>query len=241
MAAGPRGKRVREGFERSPHAVRLFPSLAGETADMAFARGEPLFVQGEPADAVFLIQLGKVKVTVLSETGKEAVIAILDAGDFCGENCLAGQNVRTASAEAMTECVALRIERGAATRLLRSNAEFSDLFVAHLLARNARVESDLIDQLFNSSEKRLARLLLILAKPGKGHAAPIDPPLSQEMLAEMIGTTRSRVSHFMNRFRQAGFIKYNGHSGQLEIHESLINVVLAAESEAGVVQRAART
>jgi CRP-like cAMP-binding protein len=208
---------------------------------MAFARGQSLFAQGEPAEGVFLIQRGKVKVTVLSETGKEAVIAILGDGDFCGENCLAGQPLRTASAEAMTECTALRIDRATAVRLLQSKSEFSDLFVGYLLARNARVESDLIDQLFNSSEKRLARLLLILAKPGKPHASgPIDPPLSQEMLAEMIGTTRSRVSHFMNKFRQLGFIKYNGHSGQLEVHESLSNVVLDSDADHDHAQSAAR-
>jgi CRP-like cAMP-binding protein len=139
----------------------------------------------------------------------------------------------------MTECAVLRIERGAAHRLLHANTEFSNRLVSHLLARNIRVESDLIDQLFNNSEKRLARLLLILAKPANGRAGPIDPPLSQETLAEMIGTTRSRVSHFMNKFRQAGFIKYNGHSGQLEIHETLINVVIEAEDDTGRVRSAA--
>lgn len=222
---------MREAPERNPPTARVFSNPGSEAAELTFARGERLFVQGEPANAVFLIRRGKVKVTVLSETGKEAVIAILDAGDFCGENCLAGQTLRAASAEAMTDCAAQRIERTAAARLLHDNAEFSEGFVAYLLVRNARVESDLIDQLFNSSEKRLARLLLILAKSGRGLAAgPIDPPLSQEMLAEMIGTTRSRVSHFMNKFRQAGFIKYNGHNGQLEVHESLIKIVVDTET-----------
>jgi CRP/FNR family transcriptional regulator, cyclic AMP receptor protein len=199
----------------------------GRATEHSFRRGQALFVQGARADALFYIRHGKVKVTVLSEHGKEAVIAILEAGNFCGENCLVGQTLRTASTEAMTDCTALRIDRDAALQLIQNNAGFSDVVLRHLLARNMRIESDLIDQLFNSSEKRLARLLLILAGAGKeGATRSVEPPISQEMLAEMIGTTRSRVSHFMNKFRQLGFISYNGHSGQLEVHKTLSSVVV---------------
>jgi CRP-like cAMP-binding protein len=165
-----------------------------------------------------------VKVSVVSEHGKEAVIAILAKGDFCGEGCLGGQTVRMASVRAMINTIATRLEKGAVMRMLREDKAFSEQFTAYLLARNIRVEADLVDQLFNSSEKRLARILLILANFGKdGKPEPIIPAISQETLAEMIGTTRSRVSFFMNKFRQLGFIDYNGH---IEVHSSLLNVVL---------------
>jgi CRP/FNR family cyclic AMP-dependent transcriptional regulator len=165
-----------------------------------------------------------VKVTVLSEQGKEAIVAILGAGDFCGEGCLAGQPQRMATATAMEDSKIMRVEKAAMIRLLHDESEFSERFTAHLLARNVRVEADLVDQLFNSSEKRLARVLLILANFGKeGKPEPVIAKISQETLAEMIGTTRSRVSLFMNKFRKLGFIDYNGH---LEIHSSLLNVVL---------------
>jgi CRP/FNR family transcriptional regulator, cyclic AMP receptor protein len=183
-----------------------------------------LFSQGEAADSVFYIQEGKVKMTVLSEQGKEAIVAILGAGDFCGEGCLAGQPRRMATADAMEECKIMRLEKAAMIRLLHDEPEFSERFMSHLLARNVRVEADLVDQLFNSSEKRLARLLLILANFGKeGKPEPVIAKISQETLAEMIGTTRSRVSFFMNKFRKMGLIDYNGH---LQIHSSLLNVVL---------------
>ena len=201
--------------------------ISGVRSDIAFRKDQELFAQGEPADSVFYIQEGRVKVSVLSEQGKEAVIAILEAGDFCGEGCLGGQMVRMASVVAMTDCVAIRMEKTAIIGMFHDHEEFSKLFTAHLLARNIRVESDLVDQLFNSSEKRLARLLLILANFGKeGRPEPIIPMISQETLAEMIGTTRSRVSFFMNKFRQLGFIDYNGH---IEVHSSLLNVVLHDE------------
>ena len=174
-----------------------------------------------------LIQEGKVKLTVLSEQGKEAIVAILGTGDFCGEGCLAGQPRRMATAAAMEESAIMRLEKAAMIRILHDEPEFSARFMSHLLARNIRVEADLVDQLFNSSEKRLARLLLILAKYGKeGKPEPVIAKISQETLAEMIGTTRSRVSFFMNRFRKMGLIDYNGH---LEIHSSLLNVVLHDE------------
>ena len=185
---------------------------------------QPVFAQGEPADSVFYIQEGKVKVTVLSEQGKEAIVAILGAGDFCGEGCLAGQPRRMATAAAMEDSKIMRLEKSAMIRLLHDEPEFSERFMAHLLARNVRVEADLVDQLFNSSEKRLARVLLILANFGKeAKPEPVIAKISQGTLAEMIGTTRSRVSFFMNRFRKMGLIDYNG---QLRIHSSLLNVIL---------------
>jgi len=205
----------------------LLTSLAGlngETSTINLQKDQLLFAQGDPADAVFYIEDGKVKITVLSEQGKEAVVAILTAGDFCGEGCLAGQVLRIGTVAAMTGCVVHRMEKTAVIRLIHDQPAFSELFTAYLLARNVRVEADLIDQLFNSSEKRLARLLLILANFGKeGKPEPIIPAISQETLAEMIGTTRSRVSFFMNKFRQLGFIDYNGH---VEVHSSLLSVVL---------------
>jgi CRP-like cAMP-binding protein len=201
----------------------------GETSPIKLRKDQVLFAQGDPADSVFYIQEGQIKVTVLSEQGKEAVVAILAAGDFCGEGCLGGQTVRMASVVAMTDCVASRMKKADVIRRLHEDRKFSELFTAHLLARNIRVEADLVDQLFNSSEKRLARLLLILANFGKeGKPEAIIPPISQETLAEMIGTTRSRVNFFMNKFRQLGFIDYSG-SGQLEIHSSLLNMVLHEE------------
>jgi CRP/FNR family cyclic AMP-dependent transcriptional regulator len=183
-----------------------------------------VFAQGDPADSVFYIQDGKVKLTVVSEQGKEAVVAILGADEFCGEGCLAGQPRRMATAVAMTECEIMRLEKAAIIRVLHEEPAFSEMFVSHLLARTVRVEADLVDQLFNSSEKRLARALLLLANFGKeGRPQPIVAKVSQETLAEMIGTTRSRVSHFMNKFRQLGLIDYNGH---IEVHSALLNVVL---------------
>ena len=183
-----------------------------------------IFSQGEAADAVFYIKKGKVKVTVLSKQGKEAVVALLGTDEFLGEGCLIGQPKRLATATAMSECVTMRVEKAEIIRVLQDEPAFSQMFVSHVLARNARVEEDLVDQLFNSTEKRLARLLLLLANFGKeGRPEPLVAKISQETLAEMIGTTRSRVSHFMNKFRDAGFIEYNGH---LEVHSSLLSVVL---------------
>ena len=189
-----------------------------------YRQGQTVFSQGEAADSVFYIQKGKVKVTVVSEQGKEAVVAILKMDEFFGEGCLSGQPRRMATATAMTECEIMRLEKEAVTRALRDEPAFSEMFVAHLLARTIRVEADLVDQLFNSSEKRLARALLLLANFGKeGRPEPIIAKVSQETLAEMIGTTRSRVSFFMNKFRKLGFISYNG---TIEVHSSLLGVVL---------------
>jgi len=206
----------------------LSASVSGLRTDIKLLKGQILFTQGHPADSLYYIQEGRVKISVVSEQGKEAVIAILDAGDFTGEGCLGEQAVRMATAVPMTDCVVTRLEKAAVIRLMRENKAFSEQFMAHLLARNIRVEADLVDHLFNSSEKRLARVLLILANFGKdGKPEPIIPTISQETLAEMIGTTRSRVSFFMNKFRQQGFIDYNGH---IEVHSSLLNVLLVDET-----------
>ena len=187
---------------------------------------EAAFSQGDPANAVFYIQKGKVQLTVVSKIGKEATIAILGEGGFFGEGSLAGQALRMGSATAMTDCELLRIDRKEMMLALHQEHTFSDLFVAYLLARNIRYEEDLVDQLFNSSEKRLARILLLLAHFGKeGVPETVIPKISQETLADMIGTTRSRVSFFMNRFRKLGFVAYSGGSG-LQVHSSLLNVVL---------------
>jgi CRP/FNR family cyclic AMP-dependent transcriptional regulator len=198
-----------------------------------YRSGKAIFSQGNSADAVFYIQKGQVKVTVVSEQGKEAIVAVLGPDEFCGERCLTGQPRRLATATAMTECGIMRLEKAAIVRVLLEEPAFSEMFVSHLLARTIRVEADLVDQLFNSSEKRLARALLLLANFGKegkegkeGRPEPIVAKISQETLAEMIGTTRGRVSHFMNKFRKLGLINYNGH---LEIHSSLLNVVLHDE------------
>ena len=189
-----------------------------------FSKKQTIFVQGDPSDAVFYIQKGKVRLTVVSKSGKEATIGILNEGDFFGESCLTGRFLRLGSATAMTECSVMRIEKKSMMEVLHREHAFSDMFVAYLLKRNIRYEEDLVDQLFNSSEKRLARILLLLAQFGKdGKPEVAIPKISQETLAEMIGTTRSRVSFFMNRFRKLGFIRYNG---ELEIHSSLLNVVL---------------
>ncbi len=192
---------------------------------VAFPRKQAIFAQGDAADAVFYIQQGKVRLSVVSKIGREATLGILSEGQFFGEGSLAGQALRMGSATAMTECELLRIDKKAMMLALHREHTFSDLFVAYLLARNIRYEEDLVDQLFNSSEKRLARLLLLLAHFGKeGIPETVIPKISQETLAEMIGTTRSRVSFFMNRFRELGFVDY-GDSG-LQVHSSLLNIVL---------------
>jgi CRP/FNR family cyclic AMP-dependent transcriptional regulator len=219
----------RSNAVKPKRAPRFDPAVFLETAAKGrvvstHPRKNVIFAQGDAADAVFYIKKGKVKVTVVSTQGKEAVVAILGVDEFVGEGCLIGQPKRLATASAMTECVTMKVDKAEIRRVLQDEPTFSKMFVAHILARNARVEEDLVDQLFNSTEKRLARVLLLLANFGKeGRPEPIAAKISQETLAEMIGTTRSRVSHFMNKFRQMGFIDYNGH---LEIHSSLLSVVL---------------
>jgi CRP/FNR family cyclic AMP-dependent transcriptional regulator len=204
---------------------RSFLAKVGEGRSIARYRNDQIvFRQGDPADAVFYIQKGKLKVTVVSEQGKEAVVAILGPDEFFGEACLAGQVQRIATVATMTESVIVRMEKAAIVRVIHEEPAFSEMFIAHLLGRTIRVEADLVDQLFNSSEKRLARLLLLLANFGKeGKPVPMIAKISQETLAEMIGTTRSRVSFFMNNFRKLGLIDYNG---GIEVHSSLLNVVL---------------
>ena len=196
--------------------------------NLTVSKKQGIFAQGDAADAVFYIQKGKVQLTVVSKIGKEATIAMLGQGNFFGEGSLAGQSFRMGSAEAMTDCQLLRIEKKAMMDALHREPALSEVFVAYLLARNVRYEEDLVDQLFNSSEKRLARVLLMLAHFGKeGVPETVVPKISQETLAEMVGTTRSRVSFFMNRFRKLGFINYaGGDEGGLQVHSSLLNVVL---------------
>jgi CRP-like cAMP-binding protein len=209
---------------------KIFLAKVGEGKTISkYRKDQVVFSQGEVADAVFYIQQGKVKLTVVSEQGKEAVIAILGLGQFFGEACLNGHPLRIATTRAVDDCVITRIEKATMIATIHSEPEFSELFMSYLLTRSSRIEEDLIDQLFNSSEKRLARLLLLLANFGKeGRPEPILGKFSQETLAEMIGTTRSRVSFFMNKFRKLGFIEYNG---QIEVHNSLLNVVLHDKPE----------
>ena len=201
-------------------------TMNGGRTIVDYATGQVVFAQGDPADAVFYIQGGKVKIAVTSDQGKEAVVAILGAGAFFGEGCLIGQPLRLAAATAMTECTITRVDKSSMVRVIHAEPLFAERFMAHahLMTRNSRVEEDLVDQLFNSSEKRLARVLLLLANFGKeGRPEPITTRISQETLAEMIGTTRPRVSFFMNKFRKLGFIDYNG---ELHVHNSLLSVVL---------------
>ena len=207
----------------------FFARVGAGKPTLEFRKNQTIFVQGDVADTVFYLQKGRIKLSVLSEQGKEAVVAILEPGQFFGEGCMNGHRLRIATTTAMEPCVVTAITKEAMLALLHDNPAFSELFMAHLLKRNSRIEGDLIDQLFNSSEKRLARLLLLLAHFGKeGSPQPIHPNISQETLAEMIGTTRSRVSFFMNKFRKLGFIDYNGN---IEVHNSLLNAVLHDKPE----------
>ncbi len=231
MSQAPRSKAIKgmqtaKNAGGAPFDPAVFLATAAIGRDICkFSKKEVIFSQGKDADAVFYIKKGKVKVAVLSKQGKEAIVALLGADEFLGEGCLLGQSKRLATASALTECEMMRVEKTEIQRVIRDEPAFSQMFVSHILARNARIEEDLVDQLFNSTEKRLARLLLLLANFGKeGRPEPILAKISQETLAEMIGTTRSRVSHFMNKFRKLGFIEYNGH---LEVHSSLLGVLLA--------------
>ena len=204
----------------------LLIGLAGAKTGIEYGANRIIFRQGDRADAVFFIRKGKVKVAVTSNQGKEAIVAILDGGEFFGEGCLAGQPLCIATATAMTDCSLARIEKALMARMLHEEHHVSELFVTHLLSRNIRYEGDLVDQLFNSSEKRLARTLLLLAHFGKeNRAETILPSINQENLAQIVGTTRSRVSHFMNKFRKLGFVDYTG-SGGLTVNSGLLSVVL---------------
>ena len=217
---------TKSGVKKRDFDPKEFLATIGEGRKVvAFPKKEIIFTQGDPADAVFYIQQGKIRLTVVSKIGKEATLGILSEGEFFGEGGLAGQPLRMVSATAMTDCELMRIDKKAMMLALHQEHTLSDLFTAYLLGRNIRYEADLVDQLFNSSEKRLARILLLLAHFGKeGMPETVIPKISQETLAEMIGTTRSRVSFFMNRFRKLGFLNY-GESG-MQVHSSLLNVVL---------------
>ena len=205
---------------------KFLATINGGRKILAFAKKQTIFSQGDPSDAVFYVRQGKVKLNVVSTIGKEATIAVLNEGDFFGEGCLTGQPLRLGSATAMTDCSVMRIEKQAMAKVLHREHAFADMFVAYLLTRNIRYEADLVDQLFNSSEKRLARVLLLLAHFGKdGKPETVIPMMSQETLAEMVGTTRSRVSFFMNKFRALGFVAYDGRN-QLQVHSSLLNIIL---------------
>jgi CRP/FNR family cyclic AMP-dependent transcriptional regulator len=216
---------VATATKKHPFDVDVFlHTVDGGRSVSNYRKNEKVFSQGDPADSVFYIQEGNVKVCVISKQGKEAVIALNGTGDFFGEGCLTGQPLRLATVTAMGNCVITRLDKAAIVRVLHEQPKFSELFMSYLLIRNARVQEDLIDQLFNSSEKRLARVLLLMANFGKeGRPERVIAKISQETLAEMVGTTRSRVSSFMNKFRKLGFVNYNG---DLEIHNSLLNVVL---------------
>src|SRR5487761_181133 len=205
----------------------LLAGISGaNTFSLEYGANRSIFRQGDPADSVFYLRQGKVKISVTSQHGKEAIVAILNSGEFFGEGCLAGQPLRIASATAMTDCSLARIEKPLMARMLHEQRDLSELFVTHLLSRNARYEEDLVDQLFNSSEKRLARILLLLAHFGKeSRSETILPSINQENLAQMVGTTRSRVSHFMNKFKKLGFVDYDG--GALTVNNSLLSVLLS--------------
>ena len=219
------GKSTKNAFDPKAFLAKVG---SGKTI-LKFEKGQHVFKQGDVADTVFYIQKGRVKLTVLSEQGKEAVVGILNSAQFFGEGCLNGQAVRVGTARAMEECVITSITRKAMLAALRKEPTFSELFMTYLVTRSNRIEEDLIDQLFNSSEKRLARLLLLLANFGKnGRPTPIDASINQATLAEMIGTTRSRVSFFLNKFRKLGLISYNG---KIEVHRSLLNAVLYEKPE----------
>jgi CRP-like cAMP-binding protein len=209
----------------APFDPKVFLARVGHgRTSLSYRKDDVIFSQDRPADSVFYIRKGKIKLTVESAQGKEAVVALLGPGDFFGEGCLNGQTLRSATAWAMIDSEVTRVTKAEMVRVLHAEPAFGELFTAHLLARNSHVEADLIDQLFNSSEKRLARTLLLLANFGKeGGPQPITTPITQETLAGIVGTTRSRVSYFMNKFRKLGFIDYNGH---LEVHSSLLTVVL---------------
>ena len=202
----------------------IIAAVGAGRSNVTYQRGRPIFRQGDAADAVFYIQKGKVQITVVSEQGKEGVIAMLEPGEFFGEGCLAGQPLHMATASAMAECAIVRVEKDVMIRGLRDVPTFAQLFMAFLLSRNVQIEADLVDQLFNSSEKRLARVLLLLASFGKdGKMETVIPQINQEILAARVGTTRSRINFFMNKFRKLGFIEYNG---TLKVHSSLLNVIV---------------
>ena len=222
----PRKLRAKESAALSPRVVMA--TTNGMGSGLKLPAHEAVFRQGDPADAIFYVRTGKVQLTVISDQGKEAFVALFGPGDFFGEGCLAGQTVRLATAVATTPSNIVRIDRASMVRLLHENEDFAEKFMAFLLTRNIRIEADLVDQLFNSSEKRLARLLLVLANfNNDGELRPIVPKISQELLAERVGTTRSRVNQFMNKFRKLGLIEYNG---SIKVHTALLNIIVHDQS-----------
>ena len=218
-----KAKEKAQGVDREA----LLAGISRGKTVLEYGANRIIYRQGDPADSVFYVRRGKVQHAVTSKQGKEAIVALLGAGDFFGEGCLSGQPLRIATATAMTDCSLARIEKAVMVRMLHEKHDISELFVTHLLSRSLRYEEDLIDQLFNSSEKRLARSLLLLANFGKeGRSESIHPRVNQEHLAQMVGTTRSRVSHFMNKFKKLGFVDYDGANGGLKVHSGLLTVVL---------------
>lgn len=216
---------MKQKSKRRPFDLEfLLSTVNGGRTIAAYTKNQPIFSQGDPSDAVFYIQEGKAKVTVISDRGKEAVVAIHGKRDFFGEGCLTGQPLRLETVTAMTDCSIMRFDKAIMVRMLHDEPKFSEMFLAYVLTRNARVQEDLVDQLFNSTEKRLARVLLLMANFGKDREPEsVIPKISQETLAEMVGTTRPRVNLFMNKFRKLGFLEYNG---DMKVHGSLLNVVL---------------
>jgi len=212
----------------APFDPKSFLAKVGKGRTLTtYRKNQRIFAQGDPADALFYIQKGKVKITVVSRHGKEAIVAVLGPADFFGEGCLAGQPKRISTAATLSDCTVVRIQKPAAMKVIREEPRFSEFLMSYLLSRNIRIEEDLVDMLFNSSEKRLARILLLLANFGKeGKPEQVIPKISQETLAEMVGTTRARVNFFMNKFRKLGFVEYDG---GLEVHSSLLNVILHDE------------
>lgn len=224
VPAARRGKRLRRRRAALFDLATFFKTVANGRVISAYRPKQVIFAQGDPADTVLYIQSGRVKVTVVSDEGHEGVVAIQGSDEFLGEGCLIGHARRRMTAIAMTECEITKIDKTEVLRIIEDEPAFAQMFISHILARNARIEDDLVDHLFNSTEKRLARILLLLANfDAEGRSRPIKEKISQEMLAEMIGATRSRVCYFMNRFRQQGFIDYNGH---LEVRSSLLNVIM---------------
>jgi CRP/FNR family cyclic AMP-dependent transcriptional regulator len=210
------------------HTESILARIDGGKSESKYQRDEIAYSQGDPADSVFYVRIGRVKVTIVSEEGKEAVVAIFQPGAFCGEECLTGHKLRIATVTALTECVLIRLPKASIIRALHDDPAFSELFTTYLMERSIRVQEDLVDQLLNSTEKRLARLLLILANYGKeDRPDPIVPKINQETLAEMIGTSRTHVNFFMNKFRQLGFIEYDGDTkGEIKVNRSLLNMLL---------------
>jgi CRP-like cAMP-binding protein len=220
---------MNQGGQRAPDPESVVARIEGGKSETRYQRDQIVYSQGDPADFVLYVRAGTVKVTVASEAGKEAVVAILQPGSFCGEDCLTGHRLRTATVTALTECVLTRLLKARIIHALHDDAEFSELFTRYLMERNIRLQEDLVDQLLNSTERRLARLLLILANYGKeDRPDPIIPKITQETLADMVGTSRTHVNFFMNKFRQLGFIDYNG---EIKVHRSLLNMLLHEKPE----------